>query len=78
MAENDFGQRTKFCEYARVQSNRNNNFIANILFSEEVTFYFNGHVNLQNNRDWFYEIPHRMQDYHAQGPQKINVWAGIV
>lgn len=75
LAEDDFDRRTEFCEY---MMNQNNNFIDNVLFSDEATFYLNGHVNRQNTRYWSDENPHWMQEYHTQRPQKTNVWAGIV
>lgn len=78
LAEDDFDRRTEFCEYMMDQNIRNNTFIANVLFSDEATFYLNGHVNRQNTRYWSQENPHWMQEYHTQRPQKVNVWAGIV
>ncbi|KAJ8935757.1 hypothetical protein NQ318_000230 [Aromia moschata] len=78
LAEDDFDRRTEFCEYMMDHNNQNNGFIANILFSDEATFFVNGHVNRQNTRYWSQENPHWMQEYHTQHPQKVNVWAGIV
>ncbi|KAJ8962857.1 hypothetical protein NQ318_001262 [Aromia moschata] len=77
LAEDDFDRRTEFCEYMMDHNNQNNGFIANILFSDEATFFLNGHVNRQNTRYWSQENPHWMQEYHTQHPQKVNVWAGI-
>ncbi|KAJ8962552.1 hypothetical protein NQ318_000944 [Aromia moschata] len=76
LAEDDFDRRTEFCEYMMDHNNQNNGFIANILFSDEATFFLNGHVNRQNTRYWSQENPHWMQEYHTQHPQKVNVWAG--
>ncbi|KAJ8936324.1 hypothetical protein NQ318_007173 [Aromia moschata] len=78
LAEDDFDRRTEFCEYMMDHNNQNNGFIANILFSDEATFFLNGHVNRQNTRYWSQENPHWMQEYHTQHPQKVNVWAGII
>ncbi|KAJ8942984.1 hypothetical protein NQ318_001708 [Aromia moschata] len=77
LAEDDFDRRTEFCEYMMDHNNQNNGFIANILFSDEATFFLNGHVNRQNTRYWSQENLHWMQEYHTQHPQKVNVWAGI-
>ncbi|KAJ8955708.1 hypothetical protein NQ318_008580 [Aromia moschata] len=71
LAEDDFDRRTEFCEYMMDHNNQNNGFIANILFSDEATFFLNGHVNRQNTRYWSQENPHWMQEYHTQHPQKI-------
>ncbi|KAJ8958709.1 hypothetical protein NQ318_016436 [Aromia moschata] len=72
LAEDDFDRRTEFCEYMMDHNNQNNGFIANILFSDEATFFLNGHVNRQNTRYWSQENPHWMQEYHTQHPQKIQ------
>ncbi|KAJ8949131.1 hypothetical protein NQ318_012879 [Aromia moschata] len=72
LAEDDFDRRTEFCEYMMDHNNQNNGFIANILFSDEATFFLNGHVNRQNTRYWSQENPHWMQEYHTQHPQKHN------
>ncbi|KAJ8961926.1 hypothetical protein NQ318_021545 [Aromia moschata] len=71
LAEDDFDRRTEFCEYMMDHNNQNNGFIANILFSDEATFFLNGHVNRQNTRYWSQENPHWMQEYHTQHPQKL-------
>ncbi|KAJ8931856.1 hypothetical protein NQ318_009800, partial [Aromia moschata] len=39
LAEDDFDRRTEFCEYMMDHNNQNNGFIANILFSDEATFF---------------------------------------
>ncbi|KAJ8946691.1 hypothetical protein NQ318_006948 [Aromia moschata] len=72
LAEDDFDRRTEFCEYMMDHNNQNNGFIANILFSDEATFFLNGHVNRQNTRYWSQENPHWMQEYHTQHPQKVR------
>ncbi|KAJ8955220.1 hypothetical protein NQ318_000246 [Aromia moschata] len=72
LAEDDFDRRTEFCEYMMDHNNQNNGFIANILFSDEATFFLNGHVNRQNTRYWSQENPHWMQEYHTQHPQKVD------
>ncbi|KAJ8962172.1 hypothetical protein NQ318_018129 [Aromia moschata] len=72
LAEDDFDRRTEFCEYMMDHNNQNNGFIANILFSDEATFFLNGHVNRQNTRYWSQENPHWMQEYHTQHPQKLT------
>ncbi|KAJ8957733.1 hypothetical protein NQ318_017631 [Aromia moschata] len=42
LAEDDFDRRTEFCEYMMDHNNQNNGFIANILFSDEATFFLTG------------------------------------
>ncbi|KAJ8944162.1 hypothetical protein NQ318_013402 [Aromia moschata] len=77
LAEDDFDRRTEFCEYMMDHNNQNNGFIANILFSDEATFFLNGHVNRQNTRYWSQENPHWMQEYHTQHPQKSRKFSKI-
>lgn len=76
--EDDYDRRLQFCEIMQPICNQDENFAANILFSDEATFYLNGTVNSQNCRYWSQENPHWIQEAHCQSPQKLNVWAGIL
>lgn len=78
LAEDDFDRRLQFCEDFMSRNDRYPDFIEKVLFSDEATFYLNGHVNRQNCRYWSDTNPHWMQEYRTQRPQKVNVWAGII
>lgn len=76
--EDDFDRRIQFCEQMQELCTNNNNFVKKIIFSDEATFFLNGHVNRQNCRYWATENPRWMMEYRTQHPQKVNVWCGIV
>lgn len=75
--EDDFDRRLEFCETIMDICNRDNNFVRNVVFSDEATFCLNGTVNRHNCRFWSQNNPHWVQEAHTQHPQKLNVWAGI-
>lgn len=76
--EDDFDRRLQFCEIMQPICHQDQNFAANILFSDEATFYLNGTVNKQNCRYWSKENPRWIQEARSQSPEKLNVWAGIL
>lgn len=70
-------QRVQFCEdMTRIQVD-NPHFLYSICFSDECTFFLNGHVNRHNCRYWSDANPAIMREQHTQVPQKLNVWAGV-
>lgn len=75
--EDDYDRRLQFCENMQERCNMDPLFCANVLFSDEATFFLNGTVNRQNCRYWSKENPHWAQVAHTQHPEKVNVWAGI-
>lgn len=77
LSEDDFDRRVEFCEYMMERCNNEADFVNNIIFSDEATFYLNGTVNRHNCRYWSDSNPHWMVETHTQRPQKLNVWAGI-
>lgn len=78
LSEDDPDRRMQFCDLFMGLCNDNENFINNVLFSDEATFCLAGFVNRHNCRYWSFENPHWAEEYHTQHPQKINVWAGII
>ncbi|XP_066253581.1 uncharacterized protein [Euwallacea similis] len=56
---------------------KNQNFLLKILWTDEAIFRSNGGVNLHNMHYWSPTNPHWMQ-VHNQGHWSINVWCGIV
>jgi hypothetical protein len=73
----DGDRRLQFCEWAIAQTDRNPDFGHHIIWSDEATFFLNGHVNRQGYRYWSKENPYWYEESHTQRPQKLNVWAGI-
>lgn len=78
LTEDDPDRRIEFCELMTDRIAAQPELLKNICFSDECTFYLNGHVNKQNCRYWSDENPHIFREGHTQYPQKINVWAGIL
>ncbi|PNF39386.1 hypothetical protein B7P43_G13583 [Cryptotermes secundus] len=52
-------------------------FIGNILFSDETTFYLSGFVNRHNVRIWGSQNPHVYREHIRDSP-KLNVWCGLM
>ncbi|EFN74234.1 hypothetical protein EAG_00125, partial [Camponotus floridanus] len=55
LVHEDFDRRMEFCELIEM---RGNDFITNIVFSDEASFELHGNVNSQNFRYWSSENPH--------------------
>lgn len=75
---NDFHRRVEFCEWAVQQIQRNPNFFANVLFSDESTFTNHGSVNRHNMHYWSVDNPHWLRQVEHQRPWSVNVWCGIL
>lgn len=54
------------------------NFLSNILFTDESTFYLHGHLNPAVTRYWSRTNLHVNVPKRTQYPQKRNVCAGIL
>lgn len=78
LSEDDYDRRLQFCEIMMERCNANPDFVPQIVFSDESTFFLNGTVNRHNCRYWARENPHWKRENHTQFPQKVNVWAGII
>lgn len=77
LSEDDFDRRVEYCELMMTKIENDENFINNVVFSDEASFMLNGTVNRHNCRYWADDNPHWMREAHTQYPEKINVWAGI-
>lgn len=75
--EDDFDRRQEFCEIMTTRIDADENFLFNICFSDEATFFLNSTVNRHNCRYWSDANPHVFHEVHTQFPQKLNVWIGI-
>lgn len=75
--EDDFDRRVQFCEVMTERAMHNPNFLFNICFSDECSFFLNGTVNRHNCRYWADSNPRIFHEQHTQHPEKLNVWAGI-
>jgi hypothetical protein len=77
LERDDTERRLTFCDWATTQLDRNPEFAHYVIWSDEATFYLNGHVNRQDYRYWCKDNPHWAIESHTQRPQKLNVWCGI-
>lgn len=71
-------RRMEFCEVMREKINNNEEFVNNILFTDESTFSLRGPHNPSVVRYWSRENKHLSVPLRTQYPQKINIWAGIL
>lgn len=74
----DAAARLIFCEDVMNRANTDENFTANILFTDESSFSLHGHHNPSVTRYWSKENKHLSLPLRTQYPQKLNVWAGVV
>lgn len=74
----DYFRRMEFCEIVMERANHDEQFIKNILFSDESSFPLHGHHNPSVTRYWSQENLHLSVVERTQYPQKLNVWAGIL
>lgn len=71
-------RRMTFCETMMELTNNNENFLRNIVFTDESTFPLLGRWNPMHVRYWSRENLHRAFELRTQYPQKLNVWGGIL
>lgn len=71
-------KRMEFCEAIMEKANNDENFIKNILFTDESSFPLLGRHNPILCTYWSKENLHLTYDAGTQYPQKLNVWSGIV
>jgi len=70
--DDDPDRRLQFCEEMISRIDANPDFIRNICFSDEATFFVNGEVNRHNMRFWSQENPFWIEPIKAQGMQKVR------
>ncbi|XP_072398072.1 uncharacterized protein [Diabrotica undecimpunctata] len=78
LTEDDPDRRLQYCETIDNNISQDPSYLRHICFSNEATFYLNGHVHRQNVRYWSDENPRLFRECHTQFPTKLNVWAGIL
>jgi len=75
MEEEDCALRVSMCETLLTKINADSEFIHNLIFSDESTFYLNGMVNRHNCRIWGMQPPTEIISKSHSSP-KVNVWMG--
>lgn len=74
----DLPRRLQFCQRILNQHNGDQNFIKNIMFTDEATFTRRGIFNWRNSHYWEEENPHALKERHFQHEFKLNIWCGII
>lgn len=74
----DFHTRLMFCRWLMHMMAHNNNFLRNILFTDEANFSRDAIVNFHNDHFWADENPHVIRESHFQQHFSLNVWAGFI
>lgn len=74
----DYPRRVRFSEWLLEQTMNHENFINQILITDETTFTRNGTMNFRNTHVWAFENPHAIRRTNFQHKFSINIWAGIV
>ncbi|PSN45189.1 hypothetical protein C0J52_21921 [Blattella germanica] len=83
LTPNDFGRRENFCDWIAERMNHavnagDDEFLNNILWTDESTFHSNGGINRHNEHHYADDNPHCRKTIHAQGHFSVNVWTGVI
>lgn len=71
-------RRIEFCEWFLVRAQENNEFLKNILWSDEANFTNNGVFNRHNHHYWATENQYLYKATNFQKSWKFNVWVGLI
>lgn len=74
--EDDPDRRLEFCEWFLDAADQDPTLLDQILWSDEATFYLNGHVNRHNCVYWSDTNPHYVIEQELNAPG-VTVWRGI-
>lgn len=77
LRQGDQERRLQFCTWLRQQIDRNNNFLNEIIWSDESKFTNCGIFNRNTDHIWAVENPRINRPIRAQVRFGLNVWAGI-
>jgi len=68
----------QFAAWILEKCSEDNNFLRNMLFTDEAQFTRDGVLNYHNEHKWAFTNPHAIKQNRNQYQFNINVWAGIV
>lgn len=74
----DFDRRLDFCHWLLEMTRENQNFLNQILWTDEANFNSRGKVNLHNSHYWSKNNPYWMIEIDHQNQFSVNVWCGII
>lgn len=78
LEEGDRESRRNFCRWMLQKLRRNEDFVSQILFTNEAGFDRKGVFNFHNEYVWTSENPHAVVEKNTERQFSCNVWAGIV
>jgi hypothetical protein len=58
------------------QTDKDEQFLHRVMFSDEATFRVSGHVHQNNVRIWANELPHEFVEHERDSP-KVNLWCAL-
>jgi hypothetical protein len=73
----DAQNRIIFCQWILQQHAENNNFVFNVLWSDEAYFTRDGINNFHNEHIWALQNPHAIRKRRFQQRFSVNLWGGI-
>ncbi|GFX26325.1 uncharacterized protein TNCV_949231 [Trichonephila clavipes] len=73
----DQEHRFDFCNFALNTLDENQEFLIEVLWSDECQFSKQGAINIQNRHYWSFENPHLVRPNRHQVHWSVNVWCGI-
>lgn len=78
MHDNDPLHRRQFCNWIINQMDNDNDFIKQVIFSDECLFYLDGHAHTQNARYWSRQNPAWIREVNDPGAPRVMVWCGLL
>lgn len=73
----DLEQRRSFCEFLLMKHQEDNNFLANIIWSDESKFTNRGMFNKHNTHYWSEQNPHLTREHYNQHFWSFNVYCAV-
>lgn len=70
--------RLNFCQNMVNNININQNYLHNILFTDQATFVTSAMYNRKNTHFWASENPRAIREIKRSGRQSLHVWCGIL
>lgn len=78
LSEGQCQKRMQFCVEFMNRYNENNNFLKNILWTDESSFTTKKGCNRQNTRFWSINNPRQIHQIKTQGYQSLTIWCGVI
>lgn len=77
LKQTDFQRRINFCEFILIKNQEDENFLKNIIWSDESKFTKNGLFNRHNSHYWSDTNPHCVRERGFQTSWQFNVFCAV-